>query len=281
MNKEFAADLAQLLADYPKGDTAFRVQDDKGTENTYRRKGLDVLRALLVKNLSDGRQYKFLFSNWRSDNRYYMTILSERKKKYLIEFVEIQDNSEIEWSYIPRRRDGRNEERKKCFEKLYGTCSIEISVPGDGVSVDDFLSSVFDVVDVREIAHDLVEDLRGKKYATFPEGRRIERKHKLRERSSRVVQDAKKLHAENNKGRMPCQVCGFDFLDAYGSRGRGFVEAHHTSPLSDLKDRDGTQTSVDDLALVCANCHRMLHIRPWFSVANLRKLVRDRRKRVR
>jgi putative restriction endonuclease len=33
-------------------------------------------------------------------------------------------------------------------------------------------------------------------------------------------------------------------------------------------------TKVDDLALVCANCHRMLHRRrPWLNPADLRNLL--------
>ena len=247
----------------------------------HERKGLNVLGAFLVTNVSDQQRYIFLFSNWRSDGRYYITILDDKQKKYLVEFVDQPTKREIAWNYTPRKRDCRNTKRKERFVELYGTCSVEISVPGDDVSVDDFLSAVFDVVDAREIAHDLDADLLGKRYATFAEGKRIERKHRLRERSSRVVQEAKKLHAKQHNGRMPCQVCDFDFQDTYGIRGRDFVEAHHTSPLSELNDHKGTQISIDDLALVCANCHRMLHMRPWLSVAELRKLLRKARKVVR
>jgi 5-methylcytosine-specific restriction protein A len=40
--------------------------------------------------------------------------------------------------------------------------------------------------------------------------------------------------------------------------------------------RPGTKTRLIDLALVCANCHRMLHrSRPWPTIAELRtELVR-------
>ena len=36
-----------------------------------------------------------------------------------------------------------------------------------------------------------------------------------------------------------------------------FIEAHHTIPVSDLQK--GSKSSVDDLAMLCANCHRMIH----------------------
>ncbi|MEV4882457.1 HNH endonuclease [Chitinophaga ginsengisegetis] len=56
---------------------------------------------------------------------------------------------------------------------------------------------------------------------------------------------------------MLCEVCGFDFYDSYGDIGKGFIECHHKTPLS--KITASTKTSLKDLALVCSNCHRMLH----------------------
>jgi 5-methylcytosine-specific restriction protein A len=56
-------------------------------------------------------------------------------------------------------------------------------------------------------------------------------------------------------GRLECEVCGFDFFETYGERGNGFAECHHKLALS-----HGTRsTYLRDLAVVCANCHRMFH----------------------
>ena len=54
-----------------------------------------------------------------------------------------------------------------------------------------------------------------------------------------------------------CQVCGLRYEDAYGKLGQEFAEAHHLVPLSKL--RESIKTRLEDLATVCANCHRMLH----------------------
>jgi hypothetical protein len=61
-------------------------------------------------------------------------------------------------------------------------------------------------------------------------------------------------------GRLVCEVpnCGFDFQDRYGPLGFGYAEVHHKVPLADL-DAAGTQTRLKDLAVVCANCHRIIH----------------------
>jgi predicted HNH restriction endonuclease len=78
--------------------------------------------------------------------------------------------------------------------------------------------------------------------------------HRRRERSRELVEMAKaKFKAEHR--RLFCQVCRFDFGKTYGEP--DFIEVHHLIPLRDLKE--GQRTKLSDLALVCPNCHRMLH----------------------
>ena len=108
--------------------------------------------------------------------------------------------------------------------------------------------------------------------ATFPEGRKVFRQHQERERNQAIVRRAKALR-EKQDPDLRCDVCGFSFVQVYGTVGKGFVEAHHVLPLAELESI--TETRAEDLALVCANCHRMLHRRrPWLSKAELRDLVR-------
>ena len=99
------------------------------------------------------------------------------------------------------------------------------------------------------------------------------RTHRYRERDKKLV--ARKKHRVlQEAGRLSCEVCEFNFTDAYGDRGDGFIECHHTKPVSEL--RDGEKTNINDLALVCSNCHRMIHRRkPWLSVAALSALLPD------
>lgn len=89
-----------------------------------------------------------------------------------------------------------------------------------------------------------------------PEGRLLLELHKRRERSSKAVRD-KKAQVLKAHGRLACEVCGFDFHEHYGPHGYGFAECHHIRPLHTLERRQKTRPS--DLAIVCANCHRMLH----------------------
>ena len=104
----------------------------------------------------------------------------------------------------------------------------------------------------------------------FSEGRLLSQLHKRRERNPQLVKKKKK-QVIKEKGRLACEVCGFDFYEHYGNLGRGFAECHHNTPLSDLTQ--ATPRKISDLTIVCANCHRMLHrARPWKTVEELKEL---------
>lgn len=105
----------------------------------------------------------------------------------------------------------------------------------------------------------------------FPEGKEVERRHKLRERNQAVIKAAKDSFKQK-EGKLFCQVCGFDFYEKYGEIGCDFIEGHHTIPISELKGE--VKTKKKDIALVCSNCHRMLHRRrPWLEMKELKKII--------
>ena len=53
-------------------------------------------------------------------------------------------------------------------------------------------------------------------------------------------------------------VCDFDFEEAYGELGEGFIEVHHTKPLYSLEE-EIIINPKEDLVCLCSNCHRMIH----------------------
>jgi 5-methylcytosine-specific restriction protein A len=88
---------------------------------------------------------------------------------------------------------------------------------------------------------------------TVTETRRY-RLHRRIERDSSAGRKAKQVHGYT------CQACGFDFEAVYGELGRSFIEAHHLTPLADLpEDEPAPQDPQKDFAVLCANCHRMIH----------------------
>ncbi|WP_437305938.1 winged helix-turn-helix domain-containing protein [Sorangium sp. So ce388] len=81
--------------------------------------------------------------------------------------------------------------------------------------------------------------------------------HRKRERGLRAYKIQQAL--TTNSGRLRCEVpgCGFDFVEVYGEKGYGFAHVHHLRPLASL--RESQQVTAAELAIVCANCHAMIH----------------------
>ena len=103
------------------------------------------------------------------------------------------------------------------------------------------------------------------------EGQYLLRWHAYRERNP-ALRRKKISSVVAAGGRLACEVCQFDFSTFYGERGRGFIECHHVEPLHVGGQKVRT---IRDLALLCSNCHRMIHTRPpWPTPAELRELVR-------
>ncbi|MFG3180783.1 HNH endonuclease [Streptomyces nigra] len=103
-----------------------------------------------------------------------------------------------------------------------------------------------------------------------PEGRLLIRRHKSRERDKGLRK--RKIDAVLRQGcRLACEACGFDFEATYGPRGAGYIECHHVVPLHEAGEG---RTKLSDLALICANCHRMIHRgAPWPTPDELRNLI--------
>lgn len=114
----------------------------------------------------------------------------------------------------------------------------------------------------------------------FPEGKQVYAVHVRTERSAKSAKLAKDKHKEKHGDRLPCSVCHFDFYETYGEVGEDFAEVHHAIPLSEYKKLSKTKTKPEDLVVVCSNCHRMLHRRkPWLVAEDLIKLLAKKTKK--
>lgn len=96
-------------------------------------------------------------------------------------------------------------------------------------------------------------------------------KHYLRERDKEIVVSKKKSFQKKH-GKLFCEACNFDFKDKYGDRGEGYIECHHIIPLSEINKEH--KVKLSDLALLCSNCHRMVHRkRKWLTMSQLKKII--------
>jgi 5-methylcytosine-specific restriction protein A len=111
------------------------------------------------------------------------------------------------------------------------------------------------------------------------EGERVLMAHlRYERRRSRAIVEAKKHLTLQATGRLACEVCGFDFAITYGSLGQGFCEVHHVKHWNG--NAKGTHTTMDDLAILCSNCHSIIHrsVRRT-SIDELKKVVERRRRK--
>lgn len=115
-------------------------------------------------------------------------------------------------------------------------------------------------------------EFRGKYKNNVEEGKRILTTHYSYERDPKIVNDfKKKCIAEQRELR--CEVCNFSFEETYGDRGHGFIEVHHLKPVSQMKP--GEKTSLNDLALICSNCHKMIHRKmPYLTINELKQIMK-------
>ena len=122
--------------------------------------------------------------------------------------------------------------------------------------------TVQDVIEIREDEQ------------AYSEGRTITRTLKQRQRSRTLVKDAKEQFLEKH-GQLFCEICGFNFGEFYGT---DYIEAHHIRAIADYDEDD--ETVIEDLALLCANCHRMIHTQtPPLTIEELKEKINQQNNR--
>lgn len=113
---------------------------------------------------------------------------------------------------------------------------------------------------------DLEEDIVGK------EGRILTRIHAYKERDRGFVKRVKKYHRDKNGGLLHCEVCEMVPDVIYGPGLDRCMEAHHMVPVEELQP--DSVTRVEEMAIVCANCHRIIHSKkPCLTISEARDLL--------
>jgi len=103
------------------------------------------------------------------------------------------------------------------------------------------------------------------------EGKELFRQHRVRERDSSLTFEKKQNALKNNN--LKCEVCSFSFQDTFD---QDYIECHHKIPIY----KGERVTRLEDLALVCSNCHRMLHRKingDFLTIEQLRQLIKKKK----
>lgn len=127
---------------------------------------------------------------------------------------------------------------------MHANSSLAVSIKEDygnlHIGNEKFVTVICDDLESFEIENEYFEGERKKRFSNY-----YERNPKLR-----IA--AIEIHG------LKCKVCGFDFEKVYGNHGAGFIEVHHLKPVSSLSESTAV-CPINDMTVVCSNCHRMLH----------------------
>jgi 5-methylcytosine-specific restriction protein A len=133
------------------------------------------------------------------------------------------------------------------------------NIPGSGIQIPVAAAKEIERLWATHVSTQVADEVQGETLSAI-EGEPKQRLVWSRSRES-SLREAKLTAAirKSHDGLLRCEVpgCGFCFENIYGDVGKGFAHVHHLNALS---ERDGSQvTTLDDLVVVCANCHAMIH----------------------
>lgn len=99
------------------------------------------------------------------------------------------------------------------------------------------------------------------------------RLHRRTERNTTLSKEVKKLKGYN------CEVCGMNFKNIYGNLGNMFIEAHHLQPISELGVGKFRIDLEKDFAVLCSNCHSMIHkLEDPSDLKKLKRIINENKK---
>jgi len=183
-------------------------------------------------------------------------ILRKKNPEYKKNFTQIK-------TVLDKRKDAERYIRGTAFGKIYDSKKLP---------TEERLR--YDLLTMFSLFCNAIE--RGGIYEVIPktfqndddlESQGFERKTKkhVNEEKEYMKTDPKHIRFLKKENNYTCQACGLKFDKIYGnySKKNNFIEAHHIVPKSITVKKVATDEKVsvnkDDFAILCANCHRMIH----------------------
>jgi hypothetical protein len=204
----------------------------------------------------EGKDYITLFANAAQTDQIhhvgYVESIETSNKTTRIEFSQIIPVQNKIWKWDIEKLSGGK--ISKNFIRPYSLCK----------------TPDFDAFPKLEIPKQSVQEEKLEYYAV--EGALIERISKHRERDRKLIRLKIDQQIQKN-GNLNCEICGFSFESTYGLAGKSFCEVHHIRVLSENNEGEPT-TTLNDLAVLCSNCHRIIHRRkPAYTIDEIRAII--------
>ena len=80
------------------------------------------------------------------------------------------------------------------------------------------------------------------------------------------------INSRKENSNYDCEACGFNFNQFYNDS-PNYIEAHHIIPISQMIS-DKRVTTKDEIALLCSNCHKMIHKFGCPNLEDFKKLLK-------
>lgn len=171
--------------------------------------------------------------------------------------------------------------KSSAFGKVYD-CS---NLPDENIFIQDLknMLNIYDSIiqkggvsefsiDSIDIEDEDTEKLKGSE-------KKILKKHKEHEKFY-IKTDPKLIKKLKEKFNYICQGCNIDFKKVYnnGNKTLPYAEAHHIVPKSEILKKIETNEDLgrdeNDFAILCANCHKMIHRFGCPSLDEFKKMIK-------
>ena len=225
--------VEQLMRGKPVPDTRWSCGN---------RKGIEVGERVFL--LRQGNQYPGIAgSGWVSKGTFRAPSWDSEKRKQGLKTWYVL----VDWQMLlmPEVVLGRDELLKGILpEKLLKTAA-------SGIKIDSEFVEKLESAWANHCKIPLMTATKVLSAVSASEGEYIENKGYRRKRDQRLRRAA--LDASGGV----CEACGVDYNRVLGGKGLRVLQVHHKCQLSEL-DKPRVNT-VEDLAVVCANCHALIH----------------------
>jgi hypothetical protein len=122
--------------------------------------GKPTLAAFEVTRIDSDTGFYFVFIDWHRNDNYYLVIYAHNRSTTCAEIRQIREingDSYLVWSYIPLKRDGKNDQRKAYFKQMFGSTTVQIRLPSSSNEVEVFVGQLFKLCQNRVKADRIVE----------------------------------------------------------------------------------------------------------------------------